>query len=143
MDIAELIKTAKIGRERKDAQVDTCAPFAAALYDVLNENGLSPRMVCVGYRGATADSSWYHAVVSVNGVMYDSLGEFSEDIHKARNKIGPKSGYKLTFQRDTRNGCYDEEDYGVLYEFLVKELRKAARKLDATPKVEACAAPTP
>jgi hypothetical protein len=28
MDIIELIKKAKIGRERKDAQIDTCAACA-------------------------------------------------------------------------------------------------------------------
>lgn len=129
MDIVELIMSAKIGRERKDAQVDTCAPFAAALYDVLLENGFDAELVSVGYKGVTVEHSWYHAVVSVDGTMYDSLGEFSEDILKARMKIKPTVEYKLSFALDSRDGCYDEDDYQVLYDFLVDQLRKAARKL--------------
>lgn len=138
MDIVELIMSAKIGRERKDAQVDTCAPFAAALYDVLLENGFDAELVSVGYKGATVEHSWYHAVVSVDGTMYDSLGEFSEDILKARMKIKPTVEYKLSFAPDIRDGCYDEDDYQVLYDFLVAQLRKSARKLsplDAKPHV--------
>ena len=133
MDIVELIKTAKIGRERRDAQVDTCAPFAAALYDVLMENGFEPSLVCVGYRGASVERSWYHSVVSVDGVMYDSLGEFSADIHRARIKVKDPANYVLTFEPDGRFGCYDEDDYDVLYEFLVTEFRKAAKRLTPVP----------
>lgn len=47
MNIDAIIKAAKLGRERKDAQVDTCAVFAAALYDVLSAKGLQCQMVTV------------------------------------------------------------------------------------------------
>lgn len=53
MDIEALLKTAIIGRERKDAQIETCAPFAAALYDVLAENGFEVGLAVVGRIGST------------------------------------------------------------------------------------------
>jgi hypothetical protein len=137
MDIVELIKTAKIGRERKDAQVDTCAAFGAALYDVLAENGFSPSLVTACYRGVSVDRTWYHQVVEVEGKMYDSLGEFSTDIVRARLKIHPKVDYQLAYTPERREGCYDDDDFQLVYEFLLKELRKAAKKLqpveDVTP----------
>lgn len=129
MDIAELIRQAKIGRERKEAQVETCAPFAAALHDVLVECGLAPSLVCVANRQGSVSSWWYHSVVSVDGVMYDSLGEFSEEIIRKRLKVRPTTDYKLEFETEKREGCYDEEDYALLYEFLLNKLRASARKL--------------
>nr|WP_250808173.1 hypothetical protein [Neorhizobium tomejilense] len=141
MDIVELIKTAKIGRERKEAQIDTCAPFAAALYDVLLENGFSPSLVTVGYRAGGLRNTWYHSVVKCDDVMYDSLGEFSTEIIRARLRIHPSVMYELTFTPDYREGCYDEEDYSVLYEFLVDELRKSAKRL-APPAAKAQPAAT-
>jgi hypothetical protein len=132
MDIVELIKTAKIGRERRDAQIDTCSPFAAALYDVLAEDGLDVNLFTVGYRGVSIDNTWYHLVVEHAGTYYDSLGEFSVDIMRKRLKIHPLVEYKLTFTPERRSGCYEEEDFGVLYDFLVHEFRKAARKLRPT-----------
>ena len=79
MDIDAFIKAAKLGRERKDAQVDTCAVFAAALYDVLTAQGLQCQMVTVVPNGL---SKWAHAVVEVSGRYYDSLGEFSAGIYR-------------------------------------------------------------
>ncbi|MBY3155199.1 hypothetical protein HFO56_23030 [Rhizobium laguerreae] len=105
MNIVELIKTAKIGGERKDAQVDTCAAFAAALYDVLAENGFSPSLVTAFYRGATVARTWYHQVVEVDGRMYDSLGEFSTEIMRARLKVRPTSTYELKYAPESRDGC--------------------------------------
>ncbi len=46
LDIKELIRSAKIGRERKDAQIETCSVFAAALHDVLAENDRQSRLKC-------------------------------------------------------------------------------------------------
>lgn len=132
MDIIELLKTAKIGRERKEAQIDTCAPFAAALYDVLFENGFDVNLFVVAYRGATVDSTWYHLVVEHDGIYYDSLGEFSTDIMRTRLKVRSSTQYELTFKREPRPGCYEEEDYAVLYDFLLDEFRRAARKLKAS-----------
>lgn len=139
MDILELIKSAKIGRERKDAQIDTCAPFAAALYDVLAENGFDVNLFVAGYRGVSADNTWYHLVVEHDGTYYDSLGEFSTDIMRKRLKIHPRTQYELTFKPEPRPGCYEEEDFELLYDFLADEFRKAARKLKSasanTPSV--------
>lgn len=131
MDIIELIKTAKIGRERKDAQVDSCAAFAAALYDVLVENGFLPSLVTASYRGVTVERTWYHAVVEVDGKMYDSLGEFSTQIMRDRLKIHKSTSYELKYEPDRREGCYDEDDFQGVYDFLVKEFRKTAKKLKA------------
>jgi hypothetical protein len=39
MDIDTNIRMAKLGRSRNDAQEDTCAVFAAALFDVLSAQG--------------------------------------------------------------------------------------------------------
>jgi hypothetical protein len=128
MDIVELIKTAKIGRERKDAQVDTCSVFAAALYDVLEENGFSPSMVNASHRGVTIEMTWHHLVVEVEGTMYDSLGEFSTDIMRTRSKIHPTVSYELKYSPEIRDDCF-EDDFADLYDFLVKEIRKAAKKL--------------
>ncbi|MCS4088577.1 hypothetical protein [Rhizobium sp. BK176] len=130
MDIAELIKSAKIGRERKDAQIDSCSAFAAALYDVLEENGYSPSLVNASYRGATIERTWHHLVVEVDGTMYDSLGEFSTEIMRARSKIHPTVSYELKYSPEIRDDCYDEDDFGGVYEFLVKEFRKTAKKLN-------------
>ena len=129
MDIVELIKSAKIGRERKDAQVDSCAAFAAALYDVLSENGFSPSMVTACYRGATSQSNWYHAVVEVDGKMYDSLGEFSTEIMRQRAKVGKNSSYELKYEPEPREDCFDALDFQGVYDFLLNEFRKTAKKL--------------
>lgn len=128
MDIVELIKTAKIGRERKDAQVDSCSAFAAALFDVLEENGFSPSLVTANYRGATSETTWYHLVVEIDGTMYDSFGEFSTDI--MRKRVKAISTYELRYTPETREDCYDEDDFGGVYEFLVKEFRKTAKKMN-------------
>jgi hypothetical protein len=141
MDIEALLKAAKIGRERKDAQIETCAPFAAALYDVLVENGLEVALVAVGYAGATYRQTWYHQVLEHDGRYYDSMGEFSTEVLGKRLKIHPKVEFELSYKPDSRDGCYDEEDYGVLYDFLVKAFKKAAASLQAGPEVEAACSP--
>lgn len=129
MDIIELIKTAKLGRERKDAQVDTCAPFAAALHDVLIENGLDVTLSVACHKGATYQHIWYHLVVQHGGTYYDSLGEFSKEIIRKRLKIHPSVDFPLTFEPETRPGCYEEDDYEALFEFFAGAFRKAAAKL--------------
>ena len=71
MDIAAVIRTAALGRARKYAQEDTCAVFAAALYDSLAGQGILSHMVTVVKKGF---SPWAHAVVEVDGRYYDSMG---------------------------------------------------------------------
>lgn len=129
MDVDHLIKTAKIGRERKDAQVDTCAVFAAALYDVLMENGYSPSLRTAAHKSTTPENNWYHLVVEVDGKMYDSMGEFSTDIILKRLKINPKREYEIKYIPEPREECFDAEDYGILYDFLFQQITNAFKKL--------------
>lgn len=128
MDIAGLIMEAKIGRERRYAQTETCAPFAAALYDVLVECGLAPNLVVVGHMGHSITATWYHLVVEHDGRLYDSMGEFSVDILRRRLKIHPRCQFDLQFRPESREGCFEEEDYQELHRFLVDAFRKAVAK---------------
>lgn len=125
MTIHDIIMAAKLGRERKQAQIDTCAVFAAALYDVLTERGIPCSMHTVSNRWhRNAEPDWYHALLRVDGKYYDSLGEFSTEIYRGRNKIHPKVDVFLEFKPDSRPDCY-EDDYDELHKFFVKTLRKA------------------
>lgn len=122
MDIETVIKTAKIGRARKDAQVETCAVFAAALYDLL-QHEMPCKMVTVVKRGALP---WAHAVVEAGGRYYDSMGEFSTPIYWARAKIHPSVKLELSYQDDSREECYEPE-FDELHEFYLDALTKASR----------------
>lgn len=121
MNIDAIIKAAKLGRERKDAQVDTCAVFAAALYDVLSPLGIQCRMVTVVPNGL---SKWAHAVVEVAGRYYDSMGEFSADIYRVRARVHPTVQFDFDYQADSRSECYEPE-FDELHAFFVKALNKA------------------
>lgn len=121
MDISTIIQAAKLGRSRKDAQEDTCAVFAAALYDVLLAQGVSCRMVTAVPKGVGA---WAHAVVEVAGHYYDSMGEFSTSIYRTRAKIHPKVTLDISYQSDCRSECYEPE-FDELHAFYVKMLNKA------------------
>lgn len=127
MDIDAIIKAAKLGRERKDAQVGTCTVFAAALYDVLSAQGIQCEMVTVVPKGLGA---WAHAVVAVDGRYYDSMGEFSADIYRARAKIHPKVRFEIDYRADTRFECYEPE-FDELHAFLVKVLNKTLHETAA------------
>lgn len=120
MDIDAIIKAAKLGRERKDAQVDTCAVFAAALYDVLTAQGLQCQMVTVV---PSRLSKWAHAVVEVSGRYYDSMGEFSADIYRTRARIHPTVEFEFDYRADSRSECYESE-FDELHAFFVKMLNK-------------------
>ena len=122
MDIEAVIKAAKIGRTRKDAQVDTCSVFAAALYDLLSP-GIPCKMVTVVNRGPLP---WAHAVVEVDGSYYDSMGEFSTPIYKARTKLHPSVNLELRYLADSREECYEPE-FDELHAFYLKMLTLAAR----------------
>lgn len=128
MDIASIILSAKLGGERKAAQEDTCGSFAAALFDVLDECGLRPSIKTATFivlPGTRA--SWHHAVVDVDGRLYDSKGEFTHEIARQRAKIHRSVTSRIDFKSDDRDCCYDEE-LDVLHQFLVKELRKSVKK---------------
>ncbi|AOJ73358.1 MULTISPECIES: hypothetical protein [Burkholderia] len=121
MDINAIILAAKVGRYRKDAQEDTCAVFAAALYDVLSAQGIPCGMVTAVKKEGHA---WAHAVVEVAGRYFDSMGEFSSSIYRARAKIHPTVSVDITFQPDSRIECYEPE-FHELHAFYVKALDKA------------------
>ncbi len=121
MNIDTIIKEAKLGSARKDAQVDTCAVFAAALYDVLSAQGIACQMVVVVKAGLGA---WAHSVVEVAGRYYDSMGEFSTDIYRARARIHPKVELDIRYSPDSRHDCY-ESDFDEMHTFYVKMLHKA------------------
>lgn len=122
IDINQIIKVAKLGRERKDAQVDTCGVFAAALFDVLTAHGLACKMICAVNKDGM--HGWAHLVVEVDGHYYDSMGEFSIAIYRARAKIHPSVSVDIKYRKDLREECYDPE-FDELYIFYVKALKKA------------------
>ena len=121
MDIAAVIHAAALGRTRKHAQEDTCAVFAAALYDSLAGHGIPSHMVTAVKKGF---SPWAHSVVEVDGRYYDSLGEFSTNIYRCRAKIHSTVSLDITYQSDTRADCFESE-FDELYAFYVKMLTKA------------------
>ncbi|MGI9374997.1 MAG: hypothetical protein ACR2PC_02690 [Tsuneonella suprasediminis] len=123
LDLADLIKNAKLGRTRKDAQEDTCAVFAAALYDALSALEIPCRMITVSC-GFSSSPEWYHAVLEFNGRYYDSMGEFSEAIWRKRAKIHPSVRLISLYRPDTRADCYETE-FDELHHFYLKAINKA------------------
>ena len=121
VNINAIILAAKLGRARKDAQEDTCAVFAAALYDVLAEHGVACQMAVAETQGLGA---WAHSVVDVAGRYYDSMGEFSTDIYRVRARIHPKAGLAIQYRPDSRHDCYEPE-FDEMHSFYVKMLNKA------------------
>jgi len=130
MDINAIIQAAKLGRARKDAQEDTCAVFAAALYDVLSAQGIPCQIVTAVKRQGHA---WAHLIVEVAGRYYDSMGEFSTSIYRARAKIHPTVSLDIAYQHDVRIDCYESE-FDELHSFYVSVLNKAIlRSVAAKP----------
>lgn len=123
IDIAGLIKSAKLGGARRDAQKETCAVFAAALYDVLSEEKIPCEMVTVAC-GVLRRPAWYHAIVEANGQNYDSMGEFSEEIWRKRAKIHPTVSLTFSYLPDTRGDCYEDE-FSELHTFFIGKLKQA------------------
>lgn len=136
MKLHEVILAAKLGRERKAAQEDTCGTFAVALSDALLERGIACELRCVAFLFAHSSSpDWYHSVVEVDGRLHDSMGEFDHEIIRKRLKIHPKVGSRIEVRPDDRAGCYEEE-LAELHEFYLKALRKAlAASVAPTPSV--------
>lgn len=126
LNIHEAIRGSKLGRARKDAQVDMCSVFAAALYDVLDAQGVPCRMVTA--KPDDTFNAWAHSVVEVDGRYYDSMGEFSTDIYRVRARIHPKVTLGITFTPDERSECF-ETDLEDLHVFYVKALRKTLSSL--------------
>jgi hypothetical protein len=121
MDINAVIKIAKLGRTRRDAQVDTCAVFAAALYDVLSTSGLRCQMFTAV---PSEHPRWAHVVIKVDGRYYDSIGEFSASIYRNRTKIHRAVSFDISYKPDSRSECYEPE-FDELHSFYVKMLNRA------------------
>lgn len=122
VDINAIIKEAKLGQSRKDAQEDTCTVFAAALFDVLVASDVSCQMVCAVNKDGM--HGWAHSVVEVDGRYYDSLGEFSTEIYRTRAKIYPSVSVAIEYRKDIRTDCYEPE-FDEMYIFYAKALKKA------------------
>ncbi|MFK3607852.1 hypothetical protein PVE_R2G0535 [Pseudomonas veronii 1YdBTEX2] len=121
LDISAVILKSKLGRTRKDAQVDTCSVFAAALYDFLIDRGIPTKMVTAVKKGLGA---WAHAVVEVDGRYFDSLGEFSISTYRDRARIHPSVNIDVSYVPDTRADCFEEE-FIEMYNFYLRMLNKA------------------
>lgn len=126
MTLDGIIKQAKLGRARKEAQEDSCAEFAAALYDVLAEFKVPSSLYVV--RLDLYSEPTYHTVVKVKDTYYDSMGVFSEKSLRANLKIHPKVQFKLKFERDKRKGIFDDDTIGM-YEFYKEKLVKVFQTL--------------
>lgn len=126
--IHDAILDAKLGRERKAAQQDTCGIFAAALHDVLNEMGLDPKIRCAAFSfEGSRRAEWYHAVVCVGETLYDSMGRFDHEI--VRNRIGIHRSVRssISVRDDDRESCWEDE-LSELHTFYFKELQKSLAK---------------
>ena len=124
MDLDRVIKDAKLGRARREAQEDTCAVFAAALHDVLQANDVPCQMVRAENGWPAA---WSHSVVAVDDRYYDSMGEFSVEIYRNRAKIHPAVTVDIAFHSDCRGDCYEPE-FDELHAFFVRVLGSAVGK---------------
>lgn len=129
LDIHTLILTAKLGRTRKDAQIETCTVFAAALHDVLSAHGIACEIATAVCKGDCI-RHWAHSVVKVADRYFDSRGEFSKEIYSARAKFHPSVSFEIEFQKDLRHWCDEEvEELDQLHKFYIKALNKAAQPL--------------
>ncbi|AQT06557.1 hypothetical protein [Acetobacter persici] len=132
MDFHSLIKNAALGSSRKDAQIDTCTVFSAALYDVLRGAGLRPEVYDATLHQVTTygkgesrtniQTLFVHSVLKIRGKYYDSLGLFNEEIVRGRMKLHKNIQSRLDFKKSVRD--YDEKDYSELHAFLRKALQK-------------------
>lgn len=131
MDIHELILRAKLGSARKDAQVETCTVFAAALFDALTCLGFNCDVFTAELKGR-----WAHSLVMCEGRYYDSMGEFSTQIYKNRMKIHLAVNIEITYTADKREWC-DIDEFDLLYKFYVKKILDSA-KLHAKQSATNC-----
>lgn len=123
--VATVIRKAKLGSERRAAQVDTCSVFASALISVLDAYGVKAEAHTATFLFVPGTRpSWHHSVVKVGTLFFDSLGEFDQSIVRKRNRIHPKVQSRLDIRKDAVDEI--EEEYRELHAFLVKVLGKAA-----------------
>ena len=126
--IEAMILQAKLGRARRDAQVDCCSAFAAALFDVLQARGIDCRMACVTL-GSDVGTPAAHALVAVGDRYYDSMGQFTHEIWRRRARIHPLVKTTAVFSADQRDDSF-EPDLAELHTWYLRVLTKA---MQATP----------
>lgn len=133
-DIETIIKRANLGTARRAAQDGACSPFAVALFDMAEELGLAPRLICAAFH-LFGRPQWYHACVDIGGVLFDSLGVVNHEVvRNDRLKIHHSVETKLELAPDSR----DIEDEDVeFHEFCLAKLRRAARLHAAERAVDA------
>jgi hypothetical protein len=120
-----LILNAKLGSARKDAQIDSCGPFAAALHDILKMNGMRSSIWSAEMHWEYfSKPEWGHYVVRYIGIAYDSLGFFDKKIICKREKI--KSNFCLVMRRMSRQGIFEDDEinmYNFFYSALAKQMK--------------------
>lgn len=125
-DIERAISQAKLGSARKDAQIDACEPFAAALFDVLTSAGIDATVFCATFHLSHTNSPlWAHAVVRSGGRFYDSMGLFDHDTVRARQRIHKTVQTELRFTEDVRD--FDARDWAEMHAFCLKKLSAALK----------------
>lgn len=119
------ILNANLGSARKDAQIDTCEVFSAALTDTLLGLGIKCTVSAASFFIEPHHApEWGHSIVTVCGRYYDSLGQFDHAIVRARLKIHRDVRTRLEIKRDRRG--FDPE-FERLYKFYVAKLVAATR----------------
>lgn len=118
--VLSVILSANLGPLRKFAQDGNCSEFAAALYDVLTENGIKAE--CWVAKGDSNFSGWAHCVVRVGYNFYDSTGLVSADAFSMRAKrpVG-----KIFFKED---GRYVSDEFAELHNDYKIKLGNALNK---------------
>jgi hypothetical protein len=127
-NLHDIIMNAKIGEMRKDAQIETCTVFAAALGDLLKNRKIEHTYLCVSPKTPHSSLMWYHTVIGFAGKMFDSYGLFNADILKKRQKL--KIDLDLLVKNDVREDV--DEEFSKLYIFFVKKLEKSFAEFEKT-----------
>lgn len=128
-NISTLIKESKLGILAKEAQEDACAPFAAALYDVLQEHHINCSLETASYyRFQEKTPEWHHSVVNVNGQRFDSKGYFSEETLRKRLKIHQKVIVRVEYKADKRETVLDDDWHKTFRDECHKKMAKYTKK---------------
>lgn len=119
-DLHNIIISAKLGRERKGAQVETCAVFSSALHHVLAAHGMESQ--CYSTTPADHLADWSHGLVMFDGSYFDSMGRFSDQILASRMRPKTKYVQRLKYEADLPDFNETDSDYGELFTFFVERL---------------------
>lgn len=124
LDIAQIISQAKLGSTRKDAQIDACEPFAAALFDVLSSAQIDATVCTATFRLSHRRLPlWAHAVIQSDGIFYDSMGVFNHDVVRKRQRIHKNVRTELKLEKDIRD--FNEKEWSEMHKFYFEALSKS------------------